>query len=179
MGLMIDMQPSAGRALVVGGGKVATRKVMSLAEAEFIVTVVAPEVSAEIRLAPWVTVVERELDPADLKSEHRWALVMACTDSREVNREIGRLARLANLPVLVADAQDESTFFMPAVMRDGELAVAVSTGGASPTTARWIREQIAGALGPGWGKMVALARAERETRLGRRRHPGAGVEDDE
>ncbi len=178
MGLMIDMQPSAGRALVIGGGKVATRKVKSLSEAEFAVTVIAPEVSAEIRLAPWVTVVEREFGPGDLQQEPGWALVMACTDSREVNREVGRLARLANLPVLVADAQDESTFFMPAVMRDGELAVSVSTGGASPTTARWIREQIAGALGPGWGKMVALARAERETRMGRRR-PGARAEDDE
>lgn len=178
MGLMIDMQPSAGRALVIGGGKVATRKVKSLAEAEFEVTVIAPEVTEEIRLAPTVTAVEREFDAADLQSEHRWALVMACTDSREVNREIGRLARLANLPVLVADAQDESTFFMPAVMRDGELAVAVSTGGASPTTAQWVREQIAGALGPGWGKMVARARTERETRLGRRR-PGARAEDDE
>ncbi|KAA0240868.1 MAG: bifunctional precorrin-2 dehydrogenase/sirohydrochlorin ferrochelatase [Dehalococcoidia bacterium] len=167
MGLIIDFQPVAGHALVVGGGTVATRKVKSLAEAEFATTVIAPAVSSEIRLTPRTTVVEREFQPADLQQEPAWALVIACTGSREVNREVGRLARLARLPVLVADARNESTFFMPAVIRDGDLAVAVSTGGASPGTARWIREQIVGAIGPGWAKMVSLARAERETRRGR------------
>lgn len=168
MGLIIDLQPVAGPALVVGGGHVATRKVRSLAEAQFMATVIAPAVTKEVRLTPGVTVVEREFQPSDLHHEPPWALVIACTGSRSVNREVGHLARLAGIPVLVADASQESTFFMPAVIRDGELAVAVSTGGASPGTARWIREQIAGAIGPGWGQMVSRARAEREARLGRR-----------
>jgi precorrin-2 dehydrogenase/sirohydrochlorin ferrochelatase len=78
------------------------------------------------------------------------------------------LARSVRIPVVVADAQSESTFFTPATLRDGQLAIAISTGGASPTLARTIREKIAAALGPGWGQIVLVARGEREKRLGRR-----------
>ncbi|MGH2632020.1 MAG: precorrin-2 dehydrogenase/sirohydrochlorin ferrochelatase family protein, partial [Tepidiformaceae bacterium] len=94
-------------------------------------------------------------------------VVLACTDSREVNRAIGAAARLRGIPVLVADRQAESTFFTPAVLRDGDLAVAVSTGGASPTMARVIRERIVAALGPGWSGVLRTARSEREAHLAR------------
>ena len=132
MGLMLDLQPSFGRALIVGGGEVATRKVRNLADAEFEVTVVAPVVSERIRVAPHVRVIEREWEESDLDGH---ALVFACTDSREVNQAIGQAARRRGLPVLVADRQEESTFFNPAVLRQGDVRVGVSTGGASPELA--------------------------------------------
>jgi precorrin-2 dehydrogenase/sirohydrochlorin ferrochelatase len=165
---MIDLQPSSGHALVVGGGMVAARKVRALVEAEFQITVVAPSVSNEIRTAPFVTLIEREFERGDFDAEVPFAVVFACTDVREVNRSIWELARSVRIPVVVADAQSESTFFTPATLRDGELAIAISTGGASPTLARTIREKIAAALGPGWGQIVLVARGEREKRLGRR-----------
>jgi siroheme synthase-like protein len=167
--MMLDMQPSAGPALVVGGGEVAARKVKALAEGEFVVTVIAPSVCDAIRSAPHTTVLEREFQSADVDAGWGYALVFACTDNRAVNKEIGRLARLANIPVVVADAQAESTFFTPAVLRDGDLMVGVSTGGASPTAARMIREKILAAIGPGWGGILATARHEREARLARKR----------
>ena len=167
--MMVDLQPGAGPALVVGGGQVAARKVKALAEAEFVVTVIAPIVRESIRLAPHTTVHEREFDPADLDARWGYALVFACTDQRGVNKEIGRLARLANIPVVVADAQGESTFFTPAVLRDGDLAVAVSTGGASPAAARMIREKILAAIGPGWQSILSAARREREEHLAKKR----------
>lgn len=165
-GLMIEVRPDAGHALVVGGGKVAARKVRNLAGAEFLVTVIAPSVLAEIRLAPHVTVLERAYADGDL-DDSGFALVFACTDSREVNRAVGAAARARNIPVLVADRQAESTFFTPAVLRDGDLAVAVSTGGASPALAKVIRERIVAALGPGWSGVVRTARSERESHLAR------------
>lgn len=165
--MMIDLRADAGPALIVGGGAVATRKAKGLAEAEFRMTVIAPQVDGAIRSLPWVTVIERDFHPADLLANAGYSLVFACTASRTVNAEVGRLARAARIPVVVADAQDESTFFTPATIRDGELAIAVSTGGASPTLARSIREQIVAALGPGWGKVVSLARAERRKRPGK------------
>jgi precorrin-2 dehydrogenase/sirohydrochlorin ferrochelatase len=85
-----------------------------------------------------------------------------------VNRKVGTEARARRIPVVVADAQGESTFFTPATLRDGDLAVAISTGGASPALARRIREKIAAAIGPGWAQVVYVARSERERRLGRR-----------
>ncbi|MGI8925544.1 MAG: precorrin-2 dehydrogenase/sirohydrochlorin ferrochelatase family protein [Tepidiformaceae bacterium] len=159
---MIDLRPEFGAALVVGGGKVATRKVRALVEAQFRITVVAPEVDDEIRHAPWVTVRERPYVAEDLEGH---ALVFACTRSRELNREVGRAARKAGLPVVVADRQGESTFFSTAVLRNGDLAVAVSTSGAAPGLARIVRERIVAALGPGWGGVISAARAEREARL--------------
>ena len=163
--MMLDLQPSAGPALVVGGGQVAARKVKALVEAEFAITVIGPSVPNAIRLSPHTTVVEREFQAEDLNADPAYALVFACTDNRALNREIGRLARLANVPVVVADAQAESTFFTPAVLRDGDLTIAVSTGGASPSAARLIREKIRAAVGPGWGSVLATARKEREARL--------------
>ena len=102
-------------------------------------------------------------------------MAFACTDSREVNRLVGVEARRQNIPVVVADRQDESTFFTPATMRDGDLAIAISTGGASPGLARLIRERVAAAVGPGWNQVVWAARQEREARLGRKR---AGTRDE-
>ncbi len=162
MGMLIDLQSSQGHALVVGGGVIATRKVKSLVEAEFRITVVAPDVSEEIRLAAWTTVFERAFEETDVTSEPRPALVFACTNDRATNQEIGRIARREHIPVVVTDAQEESTFFTPAILRDGDLAIAVSTGGASPSIAREVRERIVAALGPGWGSIVRLARSERD-----------------
>lgn len=173
---MIDLQASSGPALVVGGGAIAARKVRALVEAEFAITVVAPLIAGEIRRAPAVTLVERAFESGDLEHAVGFAVVFACTDSREVNQRVGVEARARHIPVVVADAQAESTFFTPATLRDGELAIAISTGGAAPALARNIREKIAAALGPGWGEAVAGARRERELRLGRRTEI---VEDDD
>jgi siroheme synthase-like protein len=162
--VLIELRPDAGPALVVGGGNVALRKVRNLVEGEFRISVIAPQVLPRIREQAWTTIVNRAFEPADIDATPPWALVFACTNDRDVNREIGRLARLRNIPVVVADSQRESTFFTPATIRDGDLAVAVSTGGASPALAKAIRERIVTALGPGWAGVVATARRERQQR---------------
>ncbi len=167
MGMMIDLRAEAGPALIVGGGKVAARKAKSLVEANFRIVVVAPAILDAIRALPWITLVERQFQAADLPDSAHYSLVFACTDSREVNRAVGQLARAARIPVVVADRQAESTFSTPATLRDGDLAVAVSTGGASPGLASRIRHQIASALGPGWAQSVHAARTERDARLRR------------
>ena len=169
MSVMIDLQPSAGPALVVGGGAVALRKVRNLAEGEFRVTVIAPDILDEAALLPFVSVVRRAFEDSDIAAAPPWSLVFACTSEREVNRRVGELARARNIPVVVTDRQAESTFFTPATSRDGDLAIAVSTGGASPGVAKLIRERIVSALGPGWGTVARLARQEREGRLAARR----------
>ena len=169
MSVIIELRPESGPVLIIGGGAIAERKARTVASGEFVLTVIAPEIRDRIRNLPFVTLHERAFQADDLPGDPRWALVMACTDDRAVNQEIGRLARAANIPVLVADRQAESTFFTPATIQDGELRVAVSTGGASPTLAKFIRERIIMALGPGWGSMAYIARVEREERLAKKR----------
>src|SRR5690606_1600608 len=96
-----------------------------------------------------------------------FAIVFACTSDRETNRRVAEECRDEGIPVLVADAQDESTFFSPAIHRDGDLTVAVSTGGAAPRPAQEVRDTVVAALGGGWAERVAAARGERNERLGR------------
>ncbi|MCC7363428.1 MAG: hypothetical protein IT303_03575 [Dehalococcoidia bacterium] len=163
MGMLIDLQAAAGPALVIGGGAIALRKVRNLVEGGFEVVVVAPVVTAGLA-GPGVTVISRPFEGADITATPRWSLVFACTDDRQVNRRAGELARAHGIPVVVADARDESTFFTPAVLRDGGAAVAVSTGGAGPALAAGLRDRIEAALGPGWGAGVAAARAARAAR---------------
>jgi siroheme synthase-like protein len=138
---MIDLQPAAGPALVVGGGRIAARKVRALLEAGFEVVVVAPEVCAEILREPVHTCVrpfaENDIGPA------RFAVVFACTSVREVNRRVGELARAAGIAVAVTDAAGECTFTTPATLREGTFTVAVSTSGASPRAAKEMRDRIA------------------------------------
>lgn len=151
MSLLIDLQPSAGPALVVGGGRIALRKVRNLADGGFRVTVVATEACAELRGLPGVTVEQRPFADADIDGRERWALVFACTDVRAVNQRIGELARALGILAVVTDAREESTFFTPATARNGGITVAISTGGASPAQAKALRDRVVAALGEDWG----------------------------
>ena len=159
MGLLIDVQPSAGVALVIGGGTVALRKVRSLAEAGFAMEVVSPAVRPEIAALPGVIVTRRAFEPEDVIGR---ALVFACTGDRDVNALAARAAGAAGVLVLVADAGDEGTFTSPAIFRDGDFALAVSTGGASPGLAVELRDRAVAALGDGLGAAVEAARGLRE-----------------
>lgn len=159
MSLLVALRPSFGQALVVGGGGVARRKVHGLVEAGFAVTVVAPEIDDAIAAAG-VTVRQRRFAASDLDGA---ALVFACTNDREVNRDIGERAREAGVPVLVADSQAESTFFSVATTRRGSVQVGVTTEGAGPGLATSIRDTVAAAL--------PADLAERAARLRRSRRP--------
>lgn len=175
MSVMIELLPSAGPVLVVGGGSVALRRAQNLVSGGFAVTIIAPEIDPAILALPRVTCLPREFAPADISSaQSRWALVLACTNQRDVNRAAGEAARALGIPVVVADAQPESTAFTPATLRDGDLQVAVSTGGADPALAKALRDRIAAALGPGWAEMVTAARAARASRRGREGGAGGG-----
>ncbi|MEX2080776.1 MAG: NAD(P)-dependent oxidoreductase [Dehalococcoidia bacterium] len=142
MSLIVELQARFGRALVVGGGQVALRKARSLVEAGFEVGVVAPELEPALAELS-VEVERRRFRASDLNG---CALVLACTNDRALNREIGESARLRGILVLVADAQEESTFFMPAARREGTVAMAISTGGADPAAGAAIRDDLAEAF---------------------------------
>ena len=164
MSLMIVLQPSVGSALVVGGGWVAWRKVRSLVDAGFAVTVVAPSVDESFRQLAGVTVVERAFATGDIDLDPALGIVFACTNDRQVNRRIGEEARKRGILVLVADAPRESTFFSVATHREGDLLIGVSTGGTAPGAARFIKDEIRGRA----GQWEATLRSQP-----RRRPPGA------
>jgi precorrin-2 dehydrogenase / sirohydrochlorin ferrochelatase len=143
--------------LVVGGGPVAERKVESLLAVGAHVTVVSPTVTA--RLAAWVRAGRvahrargyRVNDLAGLQ------IVFVATDDEAVTRAVAAAARARGIWVNAADQPARCDFILPSVIRRGRLAVAVSTGGASPAAARAIREELEGYLTERHAALVDLA----------------------
>jgi siroheme synthase-like protein len=126
--------------LLVGGGRVALRKAQGLAQAGALVTVVAPEVLAELaHLAAQVRA--RPYATTDLDG-HR--LVVTSTDDATVNARVAADARAAGIWVNSADDPANCSFILPAVARRGPVVVAVGTDGASPALASHLRDRIAG-----------------------------------
>ena len=152
------MDVSGRRCVVIGGGGVASRKARGLLASGARVVVVSPDVSPEIE-AMDVTVERRPYAPGDLAGA---ALAFAATDRREVNAAVAREATENGIPVNVADRPDEGDFALPSVLRRGGLQVAVSTGGASPTLARKIRDALEPSFAAEWAGIVERFRAARE-----------------
>lgn len=146
------------RCVVVGGGAVAARKVAALVDAGADVAVVAPVIGPEIRALP-VELVERRYQAGDL--EMAW-LAIAATDDPLVNRQVHADGHAARVWVNAADDPEACAFTLPAVLRRGPVSVAVSTGGHSPTLAGWLRDQIAGLLGPEIGLLAQMLSEARD-----------------
>ena len=130
--------------LVIGGGKVALRKVKGLLEAQARVTVISPKVHDDLRALP-IKIMEREYQAGDLQGN---ALVFATTDNRAVNAQIAQDAAFLGIPSNIADAPGECGFLVPARLAEGGVQIAVSTGGTNPRRAVAIRNRIKEMLGP-------------------------------
>lgn len=156
--------------LVVGGGGVAEDRAGRLAASGARVRLVAPrttptldEMIAQHRIAEYR---QREYTATDLEG---CLLAIAATDSRAVNHTVRTDARRAGVLCNVADDPGLCDFILPAVVRRGDLTLAVSTGGASPVVAADIRRRLEEAFGPEWGELIAMLGAVREEL--KRRHP--------
>src|SRR4051812_41434409 len=130
--------------LVVGAGRVALEKIEGLLECGAEVTVVAPEAIAEVRALP-VELLERRYAAADLD---RRFLVVAATSDTALNTRVFADAEARGLLCNVVDVPELCSFILPAVHRQDPLAIAVSTGGASPALAQRIRRDVAALVGP-------------------------------
>jgi precorrin-2 dehydrogenase/sirohydrochlorin ferrochelatase len=130
-------------ALVVGGGRVALRKVTSLLAADAWVRVVAPEVSEELRQLserdPRLTIDRRRFESADVR---RATVIIAATDDRATNARVAKVARQQHRLVNVVDSAEEGNFTGMATHRSGDVIIAVSAGGVPGAAAR-IRDAIA------------------------------------
>ena len=149
------------RCVIVGGGAVANRKARKLLQARAEVVAISPEVKPELESVA-TEVRRRPYREGDLEGA---SLVFAATNRREVNAAVTREARGRGIPVNVADEPSEGDFALPSVLRRGQLQVAVSTGGASPTLARRVRYELESAFGSEWAGVVeALGKARRDGR---------------
>lgn len=167
--------------LVVGGGRVAARKILGLLACGAAVTVVAPELHTALRILVEAGAVEA-IDDAPLRLEvrpyergeaARYRLVVAATGDPAVDGAVHHDAEVAGVWVNVADDPGRCSFVLPAVTRRGSVVVAVSTGASSPALASWVRDAVAGVLGPEIGELASLL-ADARRRVHER---GASTED--
>jgi precorrin-2 dehydrogenase / sirohydrochlorin ferrochelatase len=159
--MFVDLE--GRRVLVVGGGPIATEKVEKLVEHGASVRLVSPEITPELR-----TMVEsgallefhhRPYEPADLDG---CFLVIAATNLDAVNRMVWQDAEALNILCNVVDVPPMCNFIVPSIVRRGELALAISTGGASPVVAKHIRRELEEAYGREWEALVDLLRELRD-----------------
>lgn len=127
------------RVLIVGGGHVALRKAERLSPYGADIFAVAPEFIPGFAGIPGVTLLERRFEPGDIEGA---ALVIAATDDGELNAAVSELCRWENIPVNVVDDLEKCSFVFPALVQRGELSVGISTGGASPSAAQYVRRGV-------------------------------------
>jgi precorrin-2 dehydrogenase/sirohydrochlorin ferrochelatase len=145
------------RVLVVGGGEVALEKVHGLLAAGAAVTVVAPQIAPALGALD-VTLIRRGYRTDDLDGAF---LVVAATSTTSVNRRVFRDAEARCLLCNVVDVPELCSFILPAVHRHEPIAVAVSTGGASPALAQHLRDRIAEVVRPEHAELADRLRALR------------------
>ena len=144
------------KCLVVGGGDVGLEKVEGLLACNGEVTLVAPEAIEPLRaLADEGSIrwERREYEPGDLEGTF---MVIAATSDTDVNIGVYEDAERRAMLVNVVDVPPLCNFILPAIVRTGPLAIAISTAGASPALAKRIRDQIADEYGEPYARLAIM-----------------------
>jgi len=152
----------AGRAcVVVGGGRVAERKVSGLLACGAQVSVISPDLTDELLrrhndgIIKWL---KRAYRPGDLEEAF---LVIAATDDEETQKLVHEEAAALNLLLNVADVPQRCNFILPATVRQGDLIISVSTAGKSPALARKLRMELEKSFGKEYRVLVDILGAVR------------------
>ena len=143
--------------VVVGGGEVARQKLGGLVDAGAKVTVISPELTPEVQNFVdngQITHFDREYQDGDMDG---YFLAFVATDDGEINKVVAGEARSKHIWINAVDDIPYCDFIMPAIVRQGDLVLAISTSGSSPAMARKVREDIQEFLGEDDSELLSLA----------------------
>jgi precorrin-2 dehydrogenase / sirohydrochlorin ferrochelatase len=157
--------------VVIGGGKVAERKVDALMRAGAKVTVISPTLTRRLAARVAARAVEyqrRRYVGGDL---HGYFLAYAATDDEQVQQQLVTDAGDAGVLLNVVDRAQRCDFITPAIVERGDLIVATSTGGTSPALAKRIRQELEAVFGSEYETALCLFRRLREQLRAQRRPP--------
>jgi precorrin-2 dehydrogenase/sirohydrochlorin ferrochelatase len=143
------------KCVVVGGGKVAERRILGLLECGANVAVISPTLTPKLKALlekREITYLPRGYKPGDLvypgdDRREKAYLVIASTDNHKVNRRVGEEAKSLGILVNVVSEPKLSDFTVPSVLRRGKLTVTISTSGDSPALSRRLRLELEKILG--------------------------------
>jgi siroheme synthase-like protein len=142
--------------LVVGGGDIGLEKVEGLLACDGSVTLVAPDAVPELEAYAAegsITWERRGYEPGDLEGKF---LAIAATNDSEINISIYEQAEARAMLVNVVDVPPLCNFILPAIVRTGPLAIAISTAGASPALAKRMKREIAAAFGEPYARLAIM-----------------------
>lgn len=148
--------------VVIGGGRVAERKIQNLRKAGAAVTVVSPrliEGLKRLKQANRIRHLPRSYRRGDLKDAY---LAIAATDDRSANERVFREATALRIPVNVVDDPLHCSFIVPAVVSRGDILLAISTGGQSPALAKALRKKLQKEIGPEYTALLKMIGAIRK-----------------
>ena len=141
--------------LVVGAGNIGEQKIAGLLETGARIRVIAIEATATVREWAREGKIELELRPYRSSDLEDVFLTVVATSSRTLNERIYGEAQARRLLCNVVDVPDLCDFFYPSIVRRGDLQIAVSTAGQSPSLAQKIRQQLEKQFGPAYAAWVA------------------------
>lgn len=127
------------KCLVIGGGRIALRKIEVLKDFEADVTVIAPEMIPQIRQIDKIRRIFRTFMEEDFKEAE---LVVAATNDPKVNSEISKICMQRKIPVNAVDQKEDCSFIFPSYVKEGEVVAAFSSGGQSPMITQYLKEKI-------------------------------------
>jgi len=160
--LPIFMNVKGENCLVIGGGKIASRKVFMLLRAGASVSVVSPEFCQDLTIRKdegEITHLDRIFEDADLNGKK---IVIAATNNEKVNSHVSQLAKAKGIPVNVVDAPNLCSFIVPSIIDRNPVQIAISTGGASPVLARLLRSRLETFIPAAYGRLATLVESFRE-----------------
>jgi siroheme synthase-like protein len=149
------------RVLVVGAGRIALEKINGVLACDADVHVIAPDVEPEVAVletAGALTIERRAFRATDVDGSF---LVIAATNDMAINTAVFDAAEARSVPVNVVDVPPLCSFILPAVVRNGPLALAISTAGASPALAKRIKREVADKVSDEYVALANLLEAER------------------
>ena len=126
------------RFLIVGYGRIAKRKLKAISEFTSNIKIITKELTEE-ELGKGIEIVNKCFDEKDLEGMD---FVITATGNREQDEAIVASCKAKGIPVNAADDREECDFFLPGIIKRGNLVVSVSTSGESPAYSRYLREQI-------------------------------------
>jgi precorrin-2 dehydrogenase/sirohydrochlorin ferrochelatase len=155
-GYPVTLEVDGRRAIVIGRTAVAQGKAEALLGAGAHVTVISPgprQVLKRLERQDHVTILRRDYQPGDLEGAF---VCVASSDDPQVRAAIHAEGRWRKVLVNVMDDIPHCDFAAPALVRRGELAIAISTGGRSPALARRLRERLSEQFDERWGELLDL-----------------------
>lgn len=157
--IFVNLQDQA--CLVVGGGPVALRKIRLMINAGANITVVAPELCADLKseFGQHITHHARVFHDEDI---HGYRLITAATNDEHVNQHVSTLAQHYNIPVNVVDQPKLCSFITPSIIDRSPVLIAISTGGGAPVLARFLRSKLEALIPNTYGKLATTMNRYRD-----------------